>query len=108
MSQIRAGLEPGEFDAIERYLAIHPDLGLSDIYYNEAHYNKFRAWWKRSKLQSSPRAPLSRRNMKKLYVGPVYQHTPSGYKSIGERTVYAGAPTICCDTFCYVSQPEGF
>lgn len=43
--KIRKSLRPGEFEAIERYLSLHPELFLSDIYYNQEHYKKFAAWW---------------------------------------------------------------
>jgi hypothetical protein len=44
--KIRGRLRVGEFEAIERYLALHPKLFLSDIYYNELQYKKFDSWWK--------------------------------------------------------------
>jgi hypothetical protein len=106
--KIRARLEPGEFEAIERYLEAHPDLYLHDIYYNQDNYKKFRAWWKRPRSQSTPRTTPSRRNMQKLYVGPVYQRTPSGYKSIGERTVYADPINLQALTFDKRGKPQYF
>lgn len=43
--QIRKSLRPGEFEAIVRYLDLHPELFLSDIYYKQDEYEKFDAWW---------------------------------------------------------------
>ena len=43
--KIRKSLRPGEFEAIERYLDLHPELFLSDIYYKREEYEKFDAWW---------------------------------------------------------------
>ena len=43
--KIRGSLRVGEFEAIERYLALHPELFLSDIYYNQEEYKKFDEWW---------------------------------------------------------------
>lgn len=43
--KIRKSLRSGEFEAIERYLDLHPELFLSDIYYNQEQYEKFDAWW---------------------------------------------------------------
>jgi hypothetical protein len=48
---IKNGLEPGEFDAIERYLENHPDLFLSDIYYKKEEYEKFSKWWKNDRAK---------------------------------------------------------
>ena len=42
---IRSRLKPGEFEAMERYLALHPELFISDIYYNEERYKEFFLWW---------------------------------------------------------------
>jgi hypothetical protein len=44
---IRSGLKPGEFEAMEMYLSIHPDLTLSDLYYNRKVYQGFEAWNKK-------------------------------------------------------------
>lgn len=43
--KIRKSLRPGEFEAIERYLDLHPELFLSDIYYKQEQYKKFDEWW---------------------------------------------------------------
>lgn len=103
--QIRTRLEPGEYEAIERYLAIHPELYLHDIYYNRDNYKKFRSWWKRP----IPQTPLpSRRNMKKVYVGPVYQRTSTGYKSIGKRTVYMDPINVQALIFDKRGRPQFF
>jgi hypothetical protein len=48
-AKIRSNLRPGEFEAIERYLALHPRLFLSDIYYNLDEYTKFDNWWDKEK-----------------------------------------------------------
>lgn len=47
--QIRKSLRAGEFEAIERYLELHPALFLSDIYYNQNEYQKFDSWWSQEK-----------------------------------------------------------
>lgn len=49
--EIKKGLRDGEFDAIERYLSIHPELYLSDIYYKEHVYKQFDAWWTEEKTR---------------------------------------------------------
>lgn len=46
---IKNTLRPGEFEAMEMYLKIHRGLLLSDLYYNEKHYNEFAAWWEAQK-----------------------------------------------------------
>lgn len=43
--KIRKSLRPGEFEAIERYLDFHPELFLSDVYYNQEEHKKFDEWW---------------------------------------------------------------
>lgn len=43
--QIRKSLRLGEFEAIVRYLDLHPELFLSDIYYKQDEYKKFDVWW---------------------------------------------------------------
>lgn len=41
---IRSGLKPGEFEAMEEFLTVRKDLSLSDLYYNEKAYAEFEAW----------------------------------------------------------------
>ena len=43
--EIKARLRKGEFDAIEKYLELHPELFLSDIYYNSDENVLFQKWW---------------------------------------------------------------
>ena len=43
--QIRHELGEEVYAAIERYLALHPELFLSDIYYKEEEFEKFEAWY---------------------------------------------------------------
>lgn len=45
--QIKSRLRKGEFNGMERYLAIHSELLLSDLYYKEEEYKKFDAWWQK-------------------------------------------------------------
>jgi hypothetical protein len=43
----RIGME--KFLGIERYLELHPNLLLSDIYYNQKEYKKFERWYNNAK-----------------------------------------------------------
>ena len=47
---IRSRLKPGESEAIENYLGLHPELFISDIYYREEVYCDFAKWWESSKV----------------------------------------------------------
>lgn len=49
---IRGMLRPGEFDAMNAYLALRVELSLGDLYYNEVEYNKFAAWWETQKAEA--------------------------------------------------------
>lgn len=43
---IRKSMSEDKYNAICRYLDLHKDLYLSDIYYNPAVYEKFEKWYK--------------------------------------------------------------
>lgn len=42
---IKSRMKPGEAEAIERYLELHTNILLSDLYYNEERYRQFYKWW---------------------------------------------------------------
>ena len=46
---IRRWIGEEKYQAINRYLDSHPDVLLSDVYYNEEAYKKFEAWWNQEK-----------------------------------------------------------
>ena len=41
---IRRMIGESEYRRIEEYLQQHPEMLLSDIYYNRENYNKYRLW----------------------------------------------------------------
>lgn len=43
---IRRSIGEDKYNAIEKYLDIHKDLYLSDIYYKQEEYEKFEKWYK--------------------------------------------------------------
>lgn len=43
---IRRSISENKYNAIEKYLDIHKDLYLSDIYYKQEEYEKFEKWYK--------------------------------------------------------------
>ena len=47
-AQIRKEIGEKKYKAIEEYLSLNPELFLSDIYYNEAGWNKFDEWYNKN------------------------------------------------------------
>lgn len=43
---IRKSIGEDTYNAIEKYLELHPELLLSDIYYKKAEWDKFEEWHK--------------------------------------------------------------
>lgn len=48
--QIRRDIGEEKYRAIEEYLSLHPELFLSDIYYEEAVWDRFEAWYNGRKV----------------------------------------------------------
>lgn len=46
---IRKEMGEDKYNAIEKYLNLHQDLYLSDIYYKQEEYEKFEKWYKEVK-----------------------------------------------------------
>lgn len=44
--QIRKDMSEDRYHAIEKYLKLHQELYLSDIYYNPVENDKFEKWYK--------------------------------------------------------------
>ena len=49
--QIRKEIGEEKYRAINKYLSLHPELFLSDIYYKEVEWNRFEMWYKSKEAQ---------------------------------------------------------
>lgn len=49
--EIRKEIGEDTYHAIEKYLNIHKDLYLSDIYYKRDEYEKFNKWYSKKKKE---------------------------------------------------------
>ena len=58
--QIRKSLRPGEFEAMELFLELHPKYDLSDIYYNIEVNKEFHTWWDKIKEAKAVKEMLRR------------------------------------------------
>jgi len=45
--EIRKDIGEETYNAIEKYLELHPNLYLSDLYYKRAEWEKFENWYKK-------------------------------------------------------------
>lgn len=45
--QIRREIGEDKYNAIEKYLELHQDILLSDIYYTREGWNKFEDWYRK-------------------------------------------------------------
>jgi hypothetical protein len=88
--KIKSYLREGEFEAIERYLALHPDLLLSDIYYNLEEHRKFDAWWQAEQA-----------------LNKAYQKYLRQWYADHKGSEYQGMEPVCFDEFIHNEYLEG-
>lgn len=88
--KIKSYLRKGEFEAIERYLALHPELFLSDIYYNLEEYKKFDEWW------------IAEQELNKAYQKYLHQ-----WYADHSGPAYEGMEPVCFDEFIHNEYLEG-
>ena len=50
MKQIRKSIGEKEFSKIEKFLRVHPQYLLNDVYYNNQVYRKYENWKKKNNL----------------------------------------------------------
>jgi hypothetical protein len=42
--KIKSTLQPGEFNLMKKYIELHKDVYLSDLFYSPEEYEKFTTW----------------------------------------------------------------